>query len=379
MEAVVAREVRALGYEQTKSENGRVLVQTDDPLAIPRLNIGLRTAGRVQILVARFGCTDFGELFDRTAALPWEEGIPRDGRFPVAGRCVKSQLHSEPDCQRLVKKAIAKRLAEAYRIGSGQCPETGATYAVRIGIDRDEALLTIDTTGEGLHRRGYRLDPGEAALRETMAASLLQLSHWSPGRVLVDPFCGTGTILIEAAWMASDRAPGLRREFASEFWPRLPLSDRPAALLFSQARDEAESRQTTPDGPIRLFGSDIQPKQIARANEAAARAGVADRIELTTKGVDELRRDDEYGCLVSNPPYGERLDRDDLQTLHATWAAFAHRWRAMPTWGAFVLSALPEVEAIFGRAADRRRNLYNGPIACTYYQFHGPKPPREEK
>ena len=381
LEAVVAREAESLGFESVRRENGRVIVETTDPLAIPRLNLTMRTAGRVQILVARFECRDFGTLFDRTVLLPWEEGIEPRGAFPVSGRCVRSQLHSEPDVQRTVKKAIATRLSGRK---DGVCPEDGPTYPIRIGIDRDEALLTIDTTGDGLHRRGYRTRPGAAALRETMAASLLQLSHWRPGRPLVDPFCGTGTILIEAAWMQSGRAPGLRRTFVSEDWKRLPLSTRHPSLLWSAARDEAQSQQRSDAADTPLVGCDIDPRQLAIARDAAERAGVADRIVFRERDVAALRPDGEYGCVVTNPPYGQRLHgshmtdapADDAETLRAMYQALADRVADLPTWGTFLLTAYPELEAVFGRSADRRRNLYNGPIACTYYQYFGPRPPR---
>ena len=372
LEAVVAREVQSLGFAQTQVENGRVLVQTDDPLAIPRLNLRLRTGGRVQILVARFPCTDFGDLFDRTAELPWEEGIDPKGQFPVSGRCVKSQLHSEPDCQRLVKKAIATRLSGRRE---GHCPETGAVYAVRISLDRDEALLTIDTTGDGLHRRGYRTNPGEAGLRETMAASLLNLSHWRPGRPLLDPFCGTGTLLIEAAWMLRGRAPGLRRTFASEAWTRLPLASKSPLLLWSDARDEAESVAVADPPPTPLIGCDVSEQQLAIARQAAANAGVDHLIDFRHRDIAELASDLDYGCIVTNPPYGERLQGADRVALDAMYRTLADRAAAMPTWGKFILTAYPELERVMGQA-DRRRNLYNGPIACTYYQYHGPRPPR---
>ena len=373
LEAVVAREAESLGFENVSRENGRVIVETTDPKAIPRLNLLMRTAGRVQILVARFDCRDFGTLFDRTVLLPWEEGIEPRGQFPVSGRCVRSQLHSEPDCQRTVKKAIATRLSGRK---DGVCPEDGPTYPIRIGIDRDEALLTIDTTGDGLHRRGYRTQPGEAALRETMAASLLQLSHWRPGRPLIDPFCGTGTILIEAAWMLTGRPPGLRRAFVSEDWARLPLSTRHPSLLWSAARDEAESQILASPPPTSLVGTDINPRQLAIARDAAEKAGVADRITFHQRPVAELTSQYEYGCIVTNPPYGQRMQADDFAALRRTYAELAARCRDLPTWGQFILTAYPELESDFGRPADRRRNLYNGPIACTYYQYHGPRPPR---
>ena len=375
LEAVVAREAKSLGFDLVKNENGRVLIETDDPRAIPRLNLQMRTAGRVQIVVDRFPCTDFGTLFDRTAALPWEEGIDPRGKFPVTGRCVKSQLHSEPDCQRLVKKAIATRLSGKK---DGHCPETGAEFPVRISLDRDVAMLTIDTTGEGLHRRGYRTNPGEAALRETMAASLVQLSHWRAGRPMLDPFCGTGTLLIEAAWMLTGRAPGLRRSFVSEEWTRLPLTSDSALLIWSDARDEAESLHVADPPTTPLVGCDISESQLAIARQSAQAAGVADLIDFRRRDVRDLRSELEYGCIVTNPPYGERLEGEDRTALAAMYDAFAARSREMPTWGTFLLTSYPELEETFGRAADRRRNLYNGPLACTYYQFFGPRPPRPD-
>ena len=372
LESVVAREARSLGFESVRSENSRVIVETDDPLAIPRLNVGMRTASRIQILVARFPCTDFGTLFDTIAALPWEEGIDRRGRFPVAGRCTRSQLSSEPDAQRLVKKAIATRLSGS---SEGVCPEDGATYPVRIQIDRDEALVTIDTTGDGLHRRGYRDAPGTAALRQTLAASLVQLSHWRPGRVLVDPFCGTGTILIEAALIAAGRAPGLRRTFVSEDWPRLPLADRHPSLLWSAARDEAESQRTSVQ-PGLIQGFDSDPGQLAIARRSIAAADLDGLVTVEQRDVRDLYDGREYGCIVTNPPYGERLDTGTRSRLDSLYQAFAQQVDTMPTWGTFVLTAYDALESTFGRTADRRRNLYNGPLACTYYQYHGPRPPR---
>lgn len=383
LEAVVAREVRAVAETHgvalhgVKNENGRVLVQTTDAAAIPTFNLHLRTAGRVQVLVDHFPCTDFGTLFDRTVALPWEQGIDRRGRFPVAGRCVRSQLSSEPDAQRLVKKAIATRLSGS---AEGRCPEDGATYPVRIAIDRDTAWLTIDTTGEGLHRRGYRDDPGAAGLRETLAASLLQLSHWRPGRPLLDPFCGTGTLLIEAALMARQRAPGLRREFACESWSRLPLSDDPPWRMFSRARAAAEEQQVAPPGEP-LIGCDLDERQLERARRSAHQAGVADDVTLVRSDVGDLPGHREiveltYGCVVTNPPYGQRLEGDDRERLARLYDSLAWLRAAQPTWGHFILTAWPDLEATLGTPADRRRNLYNGPIACTYYQYHGPRPPR---
>jgi len=363
-EAVVKRELAALGYPVRTVAHGRLLFQ-GDMNAICRTNLWLRAGERILIQMAAFPVTDFGVLFDATAAAPWERWLPRDAEFPVKGRSHHSQLSSVPACQKIVKRAIVDRLLKAHNTGS--LPETGPKGAVEISIRDDVATLTLDTTGVGLHKRGYRRLVGEAQLRETLAAVLIQLSYWRPSRVLVDPFCGTGTIPIEAALIGRNIAPGLRRNFAFEDWPTF---DR---HLLKQARDEAQSA-ISPPLEERIIGYDINPEVLSLARYHAEQAGVADDIHWQERPFSELRAKAEYGCIITNPPYGERLGVDaEIEQLYRTFPLVLRR---LPTWSHYILSSRPDLEALVGQTADRRRKLYNGPLECTYYQFHGPRPPR---
>lgn len=365
LEAIAAREVKALGYDNVSTVDGRVLLKAD-AAAVPRLNVFVRTADRVQIVVAKFKATDFGQLRDGADAVDWKNWIPRDGAFPVTGRSVRSQLSSVPDCQRLVKKSIVKAL-----VGDRRASETGAEYRVHVSVLKDEVTISLDTTGPGLHKRGYRDKPGSAALRETLAAALVQLSYWNPNRPLIDPFCGTGTILIEAAWIGINRPPGLRRDFPAEAWPIVP------ARLWSDAREEGhEGIRTTEFAPI--SGYDNDRRQISIARDAADNAGVADLIHFQQRDVAELSSPKPFGCVITNPPYGERLMGEEEDALDELYANFAKRANALDRWSIYVLSGYPNVEAQFGRQAERRRKLYNGPIQANYYQFPGPRPPRRE-
>ena len=364
LEAIAAREVKALGYDTVSTVDGRVLLEADES-AVPRLNIFVRTADRVQIIVAKFKATDFGQLRDGADAVDWQRWIPRDGAFPVTGRSVRSQLSSVPDCQRLVKKSIAKKLA-----GDRHASETGAEFRVHVGVLRDEVTISLDTTGPGLHKRGYRDKPGSAALRETMAAALVQLSYWNPDRPLIDPFCGTGTILIEAAWIGLNRPPGLRRDFPSEAWPTI------SAKLWSDAREEGHDGMRAAINAT-FHGFDNDRRQIMIAREAAEKAGVADLMHFQHRDIAELSSPKSFGCLITNPPYGERLIKDDEEQLKAVYRTFAEKSQQLDRWSIYALSAYSEFENAFGRKADRRRKLYNGPIAATYYQYPGPRPPRK--
>ena len=364
-EAVVKRELAALGYEARTLTPGR-LHFTGDVAAICRANLWLRTGERVLIYARSFWASDFGALFDSTAALPWEQWMTADAQFPVTGRSRRSQLSSVPACQRIVKRAIAKRLQEAH--GREHLPETGPRYAVEVSLLDDVATLTLDTTGVGLHKRGYRRLVADAQLRETLAAALVQLSFWRPGRVLADPFCGTGTIPIEAALIGRNIAPGLAREFVAETWPTLE------ARHWRQAREDARDLQR-PALAERLLGYDLDAKALSLARYHAQQAGVAGDIHWQQRPFSELRAKAEYGCIVTNPPYGERMG-DDAETARL-YQSFPLVLRRLPTWSFFILSARPDLETLVGQPADRRRKLYNGPIECTYYQFHGPRPPRE--
>ncbi|HEX3599764.1 MAG TPA: class I SAM-dependent RNA methyltransferase, partial [Lacipirellulaceae bacterium] len=364
-EAVVKRELAALGYAAKGVTPGRLLFR-GDAAAICRANLWLRAGERVLIQMGTFPATDFGALFDATTAIAWEKWLPRDAEFPVSGRSHHSQLSSVPACQKIVKRAIVERLLKAHH--TERLPETGPRCAIEVSLRDDLATLTLDTTGVGLHKRGYRRLVGEAQLRETLSAVLVQLSYWRPGRVLVDPFCGTGTIPIEAALIGRNIAPGLRRDFACENWPTFD------SQLWKQARAEAQD-STKPPLEERLLGYDINPDALSLARFHAEQAGVADDIHWQHRPFSDLRAKAEYGCIVTNPPYGERLGDDaEIEQLYRTFPLVLRR---LPTWSHYILSSRPDLEALVGQTADRRRKLYNGPIECTYYQFHGPRPPRD--
>ncbi len=361
-EAVVKRELAALGYEARTVTPGRLLFVGDES-AIARTNLWLRAGERVLVHMGSFPATDFGLLFDGVAALPWELYLPRDAEFPVQGRSHGSQLSSVPACQRIVKRAIVKRLQEEHH--AEELPETGPLCSVEISLRDDVAMLTLDTTGVGLHKRGYRRLVGEAQLRETLASVLVQLSFWRPGRVLADPFCGTGTIPIEAAMLGRNIAPGLRRDFAAEAWPTLDAS------YWQRAREEARDL-VRPALEERLLAYDVDPEALSLARYHAEEAGVSEDIHFQERPFSELRAKAEYGCIVTNPPYGERMG-DDAQ-IEALYRSFPIVLRRLPTWSHYILSARRDLEMLVGQKADRRRKLYNGPLECTYYQFHGPRP-----
>lgn len=362
LEAVVAREVKALGYEPT-TENGRVTFQGDE-LAICRANLWLRSADRVLVQVGRFRADTFEQLFEQTKALPWEEWLPKGAAFPVRGKSVRSQLHHVPSCQAIVKKAIVERL----RRGSGQkwLDESGPEHPVEVALLNDEVTLTLDTSGAGLHRRGYRTSNVEAPLRENLAAALVQLSYWSPDRVLADPLCGSGTIVIEAALMGRNIAPGLRRSFASEAWPRI------GAARWREAREAAEAAIRS-DVELRIVGADHDPEAIQFARAHARKAGVGDAIHLQAAPLADFRSRHKYGCIITNPPYGERLGDDP--SVRRLYKEMGAQFAALDTWSIYVISSHPDFESLYGRIANRRRKLYNGRIECTYFQYHGPRPP----
>lgn len=364
LEAVVARELKDLGYADTRADAGRVRFVADRA-AICRTNLWLRSADRVLVEMGSFPATDFGQLFDGAAALPWEEWLPADAAFPVRGKSVRSQLSSVPACQRLVKKAIAERLLKAHRVQN--LPETGAEFQVEVSLLNDQVCLTLDTSGIGLHKRGYRPRSSLAPIKETLAAALIQLSYWRPDRPLLDPFCGSGTIPIEAALIGLNLAPGLNRAFAAEAWPAIP------AKLWREARTEAQDRARR-DVTLRIVGSDIDPGVLRLAQQHGKLAGVDSQIEWRQQDARDLRCEAEYGCIVTNPPYGERLgDQREVEELYRVLPAVLG---GFPTWSHYVITSHPTFETIVGRPADRRRKLYNGRIECTYYQFHGPRPPK---
>lgn len=365
LEAIVAREIRDLGYDEVTVENGRVTFMGDE-LAICRANLWLRTADRILIKMGQFKATTFDELFEGTKALPWPDWIPEDAEFPVNGRSHKSQLSSVPACQGIVKKAIVEKMKGTY--GTEWFDETGARYVIEVALLNDIATLTLDTTGASLHKRGYRKLVTEAPMKETMAAAIVLLSRWRAERPLFDPFCGSGTIPIEAAMIAWNIAPGLRRSFDAEEWDAVPTS------LWEQAREEAYDL-VQDDQPLDIVGSDIDPYAIDVALAAAKAAGLAKELRFRVESVAQARPRGDYGCLITNPPYGERLgDIGDAERVLRHLGLLA---RGLPTWSVFVFSPAKQLEKLMDRKTDKNRKLYNGRIECNLAQFLGPLPPRD--
>ncbi len=367
LEALAAREVAGLGYEGAEVTNGQVAFRADWD-GVARANIGLRTGERVLIRVGEFEARTFDELFDRTRELPWDDLLPEDALFPVEGKSQDSVLSSVPACQAIVKKAVVEALRRRYR--RERFEETGPRYRIQVALKQDIATLTLDTTGIGLHKRGYRKLVSEAPLRETLAAALVMLSRWNPDRTLVDPMCGSGTILIEAGLIGRKIAPGLLREFDASAWPVIP------AGTWRAAREEAESaidRKVTLRG---LFGSDVSSEVLGLARHHAKLAGLEQELNFERKSVGEFRTQKKYGYMITNPPYGERLgERAEVESLYREMGRVFAR---LDTWSCYVLVAHPAFERLFGRLSNKKRKLYNGRIRCDFYQFFGPKPPRPE-
>ncbi len=365
LEAIVKREIEHLGYTVLKSEDAKISYEGDET-AIVRSNLWLRSADRVLLKMGEFKAFSFEELFQQTKALPWEEWIPEDGKFTVNGSSVKSTLYSVPDCQAIVKKAVVERLKETYHCEWFK--ETGADYTVKVAILKDNVTLTIDTSGTGLHKRGYRVRDVAAPIKETLAAAMVQLSYWKQGRLLVDPFCGSGTIVIEAAMLAKNIAPGLNRKFAAEGWAKIPKS------LWKDARKEAfDAIDQMAD--IQIKASDISRKAIEAARENAEEAGVSDCIAFSVLPFSELKAEEDYGIVICNPPYGERIgERQDLDQIYKDAKKF---FGSNPTWSLYFLTSDKEFEKAFSnKPADKRRKLYNGRIETTYYQYYGIRPPK---
>ena len=366
LEAVVKREIEALGYKIVKSEDAKITYMGDER-AIARSNLWLRSADRVLLKMGEFEALEFEDLFQQTKAIAWEEIIPADGKFTVTGTSVKSRLHSVPACQSIVKKAIVERLGSFYCIDRFE--ETGAEYTVKVTILKDRVTLTIDTSGAGLHKRGYRVSDVAAPIKETLAAAMVQLSFWKAGRLLVDPCCGSGTIPIEAAMIGRNIAPGLNRKFASQEWDIIPPE------IWKEER-KAAFEAIDHDADIRIEASDISGRAVEAALENAAEAGVDDCIEFKKMDMAKLTAEEEGGIVITNPPYGERIG--EKKQIEAIYSAYNEFYRKNPTWSLFMVTTDKEVEnKIFGRPADRRRKLYNGRLEVCYYQFHGQKPGRK--
>lgn len=364
VEALVARELKALGYARQQVENGRVIFWGDER-AICRTNIWLRHAERVLVKVGEFQALTFEELFEGTKALPWTDWLPENANFPVEGKSIKSALFSVPDCQAIVKKAIVEKMKQKYH--KRWFEENGPRYTIEVALLKDIATLTIDTSGAGLHKRGYRQLTGKAPLKETLASVLVTLSHWKADRPLIDPFCGTGTIPIEAALIGMNIAPGIKRNFGAESWPNIPEQ------LWAESRSEAQDfikRGLKLD----IAGFDIDPKALKLARYHAQQAGVEEQIHFQQRPLSELQTKKKYGYLICNPPYGERLEEQKaVEKLYKEMGkVFAH----LDTWSYNILVSHPKFETLFGKKSDKNRKLYNGRIECHYYQYYGARPLR---
>ena len=367
LEAVLKREIYDLGYEITKVEDGRVTFEGDEE-AICRANIFLRTAERVMIQVGRFKATTFEELFQGIKNLPWEEYIPKDGKFWVKkASSINSKLFSPSDIQSIAKKAMVERMKQKYH--KEWFKEDGAAYPVRIFLLKDEVTVALDTSGDSLHKRGYRTMTSKAPLTETLAASLIMLTPWRKDRILVDPFCGSGTFPIEAAMIAANVAPGMNRDFTAEEWTN--LIDR---KLWYECVKEAEDMIDT-TVKVDIQGYDIDGDVIKAAMENAKRAGVEHMIHFQQRAVADLSHPKKYGFIITNPPYGERLeDKADLPELYTQ---IGQAYQRLDSWSMFLITSYIDTEKYIGRKADKNRKIYNGMLKTYFYQFLGPKPPKK--
>lgn len=369
LEAVLKREIQDLGYEISEVEDGRVTFYGDAE-AVCRANVFLRTAERILWKVGDFRAETFDELFENTRALPWEEFIPKDGKFWVAkAASVKSKLFSPSDIQSIMKKAMVRRMEEHYHMK--WFPEDGASYPVRVFLKKDIVTVGIDASGVSLHKRGYREVAGKAPITETLAAALIMLTPWHRDRVLVDPFCGSGTFPIEAAMMAANIAPGMNRSFTAETWTNLI----PKKLWYDTIDEANDLIDDQIDTDIQGYDIDGSVIKIARRN--AREAGVDHLIHFQERDIKDLSHPKKYGFIITNPPYGERLeDKKDLPELYGT---FGENFKRLDTWSAYMITSYEDAERYFGRKADKNRKIYNGMLKTYYYQFLGPRPPKQKR
>ena len=356
LEGIAGDELRRLDMENVRVENGRVLF-SGDKVALARANMNLRTGERVLIVLADFEAKTFEELFQGVYRTNLEDYIPKDGEFPVKGHCLNSQLMSVPDCQAIVKKAASKRLGEKY--GVSWLPETGAKYQLQFSIMNDRVQLYLDTSGVGLHKRGYRAIGNDAPLRETLAAAMVQLTRYRGRDFVWDPFCGSGTIPIEAALIAKNRAPGLRRRFGAEQFAWMEEK------IWQEARGEAMDKEFK--GKYRILGSDNDPKCISLSMSNARKAGVSDCIEFKDGDATKMSLPTDQGIIICNPPYGQRMM--EQQSAQRRYAALGRHLKLADGWKKFIITSEPEFEHYFGRRADKKRKLYNGMIKCDYYMY----------
>ena len=369
IEAIVKREIYDLGYEITKVEDGRVTFQGDWE-AVVRANLCVRTGERILVKLGEFHAEEFEDLFQGIKSIPWEEYIPKDGKFWVTkATSIKSKLFAVPTIQSIAKKAMVERMSEAYHTDS--FPETGLSFPVRLFLMKDEVLVTLDTTGVPLHKRGYRTYTSKAPISETLAAALIMITPWRKDRVLLDPFCGSGTFLIEAAMMGINMAPGLNREFTAETWTH--LMDK---KLWKDVRDELRE-EIDLNVDMNLQGYDIDPEAISIAKKNAAQAGVEEFIHFQVRDMKDTSHPKKYGFLITNPPYGERLeDKADLPELYETLGKV---YASLDSWSMFVITSYEDAQKYIGKKADKNRKIYNGMIKTYYYQYMGPKPPKRKE
>ena len=366
MEAVLKREITDLGYDIASVEDGRVTFIGDDE-AICRGNVFLRTAERVLLKVGSFHAESFEELFQGTKAICWEDYIPQDGKFWVAkASSIKSKLFSPSDIQSIMKKAMVERLKGAY--GVEWFPETGSSYPLRVFLHKDEVTVGIDTTGDSLHKRGYRTLTSKAPITETLAAALIMLTPWNKDRILVDPFCGSGTFVIEAAMMAANMAPGMNRSFLSEDWKNL-IPRKCWYETMDEANDLLDSNVK-----VDIQGYDIDGDIVKAARANAESAGVDHMIHFQERPLSALSHPKKYGFIITNPPYGERIE--EKKNLPDLYRQIGERYKALDTWSLYMITAYEEAEKYIGRKADKNRKIYNGMMKTYFYQFMGPKPPR---
>ena len=368
LEAVLKQEITDLGYDVSQVEDGRVIFIGDDE-AICRANIGLRTAERILIKVGSFHAETFDELFENTKALPWEEYIPADGKFWVAkAASIKSRLFSPSDIQSIMKKAMVERLKQVYHVSWFR--EDGQSFPVRVFLMKDNVTVGLDTTGESLHKRGYRKYTAKAPIAENLAAALIMLTPWKSDRILVDPFCGSGTILIEAALMAANIAPGMRRGFTALKWGH--LVDKKVWDDCYEAAREMVDLSAAAD----LEGSDIDPEMVKIARQNAQLAGIGHMIKFTEMDVSRLSHEGKYGFIITNPPYGERLE--EKENIPPIYKKLGERFKNLDTWSLYLITSYENAQKAIGRKADKNRKIYNGMMKTYYYQFMGPRPPRKQ-
>ena len=357
LEAPTAEDLRRMGLQDVQAENGRVRF-SGDALSCAKANIRLRTGERVLLLLGSFFAPDFEALFQGVRALPLKDYIPKDGKFPVKGYCRNSALHSVPDCQKIIKKAAATALGQAY--GTQWLPETGAMYQLQFSIIKDRCEVYLDTTGDPLFKRGYRPGHVAAPLRETLAAAIVGFAHYRGRDAFCDPFCGSGTLAIEAALMAHNRAPGLQRTFSAQNWRAIP------AQVWRQAAEEARALEYP--GPYRIFASDCDPRAVALSRENARRAGVEKDITFAVADAVQLKAPAEKGVIVCNPPYGERMmEKDEARKLYQDFGAVT---AGLENWQQYIICSDVDFERFYGRTADKKRKLYNGMLQCNLYMYN---------